>query len=359
MRERRKLRRRRAAGIDNQHARTCLDALIAGIGRIDQSLCSRVVISKHRGEQIGRRDAHSVEQRQCAVAMAQKPQHRQHAIDRIQQLRRQWHTLRRIGLAQRKKIEQQADQRFRIAADMASIGQDLPIELLAQKLGALAQQRRRAQRAKTEFRKRDRSEKTLLAAHPGSKLMLEKILRTRKTAHEATIEGMVGAFEDHRRLREKGEQAANDDPRFPRGILIGHASVAQKIIDERARIGARKRAVGGPQMPQPAEPVQAAFPLWLPRFDLEWQPAMRIDDFTRESEITGIDVRRDGRIGGAYILRRDQQTFWGFCVDQSEDIGRPAQEPTHKHRDPAREAAKETESFPHLRAVQLTLPSLS
>ena len=80
----RELRRRGAAGVDDEHVSPGLDALIAGVGRVGQSLRPRVIIGEHGGEEIGGRDAHSVEQRQRAVAMAQQPQHRQHAVDRIQ-----------------------------------------------------------------------------------------------------------------------------------------------------------------------------------------------------------------------------------------------------------------------------------
>ena len=43
---------------------------------------------------------------------------------------RRRHVARREGLAQRQQVEQQLDQRARIAADMAAVGQHLAAELV-------------------------------------------------------------------------------------------------------------------------------------------------------------------------------------------------------------------------------------
>ena len=163
--------------------------------------------------------------------------------------------MRRIGLAQRQKIEQQADQRIGIAADMAAVRQDLVVELLGQTFGALALECRGAMRTKTEFGERYGCRKPFLAGKPGSELMREEMLHAHEAAHEAAIEGKVRAFEDHRRLRQKGDEPAGDDLRLPCHALVRLAGMAQKIIDEAARVAICKGAVCGAQMRQPTEAI--------------------------------------------------------------------------------------------------------
>ena len=73
-----------AAGVHQQHGRRRLDALVAGMRRVRQRRAARVVIGEHGGEQIGRRRAHAVEQREVAVAVAEEAQHRHHAVDGVE-----------------------------------------------------------------------------------------------------------------------------------------------------------------------------------------------------------------------------------------------------------------------------------
>ena len=68
--------------------------------------------------------------REIAVAVAEEAQHRHHAVDGVVERGGGAHVARREGLAQRQQIEQQFDQRAGIAADMAAVGQDLPLELV-------------------------------------------------------------------------------------------------------------------------------------------------------------------------------------------------------------------------------------
>ena len=55
--------------------------------------------------------------------MAEEAQHRHHAVDRIDQRRRRHEVARGERLAQRQQVEQELDQRARIAADVAAVGQ--------------------------------------------------------------------------------------------------------------------------------------------------------------------------------------------------------------------------------------------
>ena len=128
--------RRRAAGIHQDDGAGGFDALIAGMRRVGDRRAAGVVIGEDGGEQVGRRRPHAVEQREIAVAMPEEAQHRHHAVDGVEQRRRRRDVARREHLAQRQEIEQQLDQRARIAADMAAVGQDLPLELVGSRLVA-------------------------------------------------------------------------------------------------------------------------------------------------------------------------------------------------------------------------------
>ena len=86
---------------------------------------------------------------------------------------------------------------------------------------------------------------------------------------------------------------------------------------------------------------------------------MRIDDLPRKSEIAGIDVRRDTRIGGAYVLRREQEPVRYFGVHHGEAIGGPNKNTAQKSACPDHKAAKQPQPFLYLRTVQLMLLLLS
>ena len=88
---------------------------------------------------VGRGHAHAVEMGERAVAVAEQAHHGQHAVDGAQQ---------RLGgvdlaagehLAKRQEVEQQFHHEARVAAGMAAIGQDLPVELAGQQPACPAQ----------------------------------------------------------------------------------------------------------------------------------------------------------------------------------------------------------------------------
>jgi hypothetical protein len=64
--------------------------------------------------------------------MAEEAQHRHHAVDGVEQRLRRHDVARRKSLAQRQKIEQQFDQRRRIARHMPAVGQDLAAQFVRQ-----------------------------------------------------------------------------------------------------------------------------------------------------------------------------------------------------------------------------------
>src|SRR2546423_15667082 len=62
-------------------------------------------------------------------------------------------------------------------------------------------------------------------------------------------------------------------------------------------------------MPQPGETVQLACPFLARRLGIENAEAVGVNAFAGEDESAGIDVERDGRVGGAQIDRRDQEAL--------------------------------------------------
>ncbi len=129
--------RRQPAGVHQQHGAGGFEPLIAGMRRIGDRIAARVIIGEHGGQQIGRGRAHAVEQGEAAVAMAEEPQHRHHAIDGVEQAGGRGDVARGKHLSQRQQVGQQIDQRLGIAADMAAVGQDLAFEFLHQPFVAL------------------------------------------------------------------------------------------------------------------------------------------------------------------------------------------------------------------------------
>ena len=98
MRLRREGLRRHRPDVDDHHARSGFHPLVAGIRRVAQGLSPRVVIGQDGGDQFRRGQAHAVEQRHRAVAMAKQAQHRHHAIDGVEDRLRHLDAARGIGL---------------------------------------------------------------------------------------------------------------------------------------------------------------------------------------------------------------------------------------------------------------------
>src|ERR1019366_617230 len=291
-----------------------------------------IVIGKYRRKQFGRRDAHAIEQGEGAVAMPEQTQHRHHPVDRVEELRGGLQPARGIGLPQGKQIWKQVEQNLRIAADVAAVGKNLTIDLLRKQFRAFASEVAGAFRAKAEFGERDRGKQARFANEPAGDFTLQEQLSAAEAFHETAIEGAVGAIENHRGLRQKGEHAPRRDLRLPGRNLAWAARQAQKIIDEGAGIGARHGGVGGAQMAQPAKTRERPRPGRRYRLDLERRAAMRVDDLAAQSKIAGINVRREGWIARPYILRGDQKS-----------LGRPPSQPDRRMQGRA-EAAPQSQS---------------
>ena len=107
-------------------------------------------------------ESHAVEQGQRAVAMAQKSQHGDHAVDGVEERLRHRLVARRECVAQWQNVEQEIDQRLGIAPDMAAVGEDLAGHLLRQRVRGALQGRLAEVGAERKFRQRDPGEQTLL-----------------------------------------------------------------------------------------------------------------------------------------------------------------------------------------------------
>ena len=79
------------------------------------------------------------------------------------------------------------------------------------------------------------------------------------------------------------------------------------FVDQRAGIGAGDAGFGGAQVPQPAEAEQRRRPFLGRRRDLERRAGVADHHLAGEDEAAGIDLARAGGVGGAQVLRRDQQ----------------------------------------------------
>ena len=128
--------RRWSAGIHDDDRAGGFEPLIAGMRGVRDRRAACIIVGQDGGEQIGRRRTHAVEQGKMTVAVAEESQHRHHPIHGIEQRRRGQRVARREDLPQRQQVDQNLDQRTRIAADMAAIGQNLPVELFAEPFGS-------------------------------------------------------------------------------------------------------------------------------------------------------------------------------------------------------------------------------
>jgi hypothetical protein len=119
--------------------------------------------------------------------------------------------------------------------------------------------------------------------------------------------------------------------------------------DECAPAGAGRRLIGGAQMAQPAEAAERPLPrrgmvgaLGVAGIDGEGRAPAGVHDAAAEGEIAGGDVCGDGWIGGADVLRRDQEPLRRAGAEprnrpagQRRRTSRPAPCPSGKNREEA------------------------
>ncbi len=298
--------RRRAAGVHDEHAAAGLDAVIARMRRMRQRRAARFVVGEQRQQLIGRRRPHAVEMRERPVGMAEEAQHRHHAVDGVEERLRRRDIARCEQLAQRQELEQQLDHGAGIAADMAAVGKDLPLDLPAQTLGGGFDVARLPGDAERRVGERDGRLHAPDAAMGVADGVAQIAHLAHQAAQEAPVEPHIGVLQHQGRLAEPGDDA----PRQyvgPPCQRVPRALQRDPFVDQRAPIGAGDAGLGGTQMAQPVETEQRRRPFLRRRLHLEHRAAVADDDFAGEGEAAGIDFVGEGRIGGAQVLRRDQE----------------------------------------------------
>ena len=264
--------------------------------------------------------------REGAVAVPEEAHHRHHAVDGVVELRRRRDVARRERLAQRQEIEQQFDQRAGIAADVAAVGQDLALDLGDQLLDRAAHVPRLARPCRAPHRSarsapaaaaRRRAPRSRCGADsgPGASGCAGSGDRTASSA-SCRISGAWLSQEMMRRAMISGLPA----DRMPGALQ------RDPFVDQRARIGAGDAGLGGAQMAQPAEAEQRRRPFVRRRRDLERRAAVADHDLAGEGETAGVDFAGAGAVGGAQILRRDQQPV-GLARDEAPADQRMAAQP--------------------------------
>ena len=276
------------------------------MGRVGDRFAARVVVGEHGREPIARRRTHAVEMREHAVAVAKEPQHRHHAVDRVVEGRGRRHVARREGLAQRQEVEQQLDQRAGVAADMTTVGKDLALQFVGEMPRYRFQQAFLARHAQRGHGERDDAlqARQTIACGCGGAAQVAHV--PGEAAQEATVELRLAVVQEERRLAQPGHDAARHDV-GPPGDGIDRALQHDPFVDQSARIGPRDAGLGGAQVTQPAEAEQRLRPLLRRRHHLERRAAVAGHDLAGEGEAAGVDLARSRRIGGAQILRRDDQ----------------------------------------------------
>ena len=238
------LDRRRLACVHDQHATAGFEALIGGIRRVRQRRTVRLVIGEQREQKFGRRRAHAVEMRERPLGMAEEAQHRHHALDGVEQRLRRRDVARGERLAQRQELNQYLDDRTGIAADMAAVGKDLPLDLAFEPGGGGLDVTGLAGDAECGVAERDRGLHAGDAAVSVAGGMAQIPHLTDQAAHEAPIEAHVRVFQDQRRLAEPGDDAPRQHVGAP-GQRMPSALQRDPFIDQRARIGAGDAGIGG------------------------------------------------------------------------------------------------------------------
>ncbi len=205
--------------------------------------------------------------------MTEEAQHRHHAVDRIQQRRRRRDVARGKGLPQRQQIAQQFDQRAGIARDVSAVGQDLPLQFVGQPRVAVADVARLIGEAQRGVAQRDQDLQPRHAVGDVEHGVAQIADLAGQPAQIAAIEFAVGVAEHQRRLRQQRDHAARQHV----GAALERplaGRIRDPVVDQRARIGAGQRGVGGAQMAQPAEAEQRDFPVFRRRFEIEDRAAV-------------------------------------------------------------------------------------
>ena len=300
--------RRHRSGVHQHDGAAGVDALVAGVGGVVDRRATGIVIGGEGGDLVGVGGAHAVEVREGAVGVAEEAQHRHHAVDGGHQGRRRRQAACRVGLAQRQQVGQELDDHGRIAADVAAVGQDLAAEFLLEPACRLADEAGLVVDRQGKGGDGDGGEELGIALGGVEEPRPQAAHLAHQRTQEAAVEAAIGRFQNERRLGDPGQHALGDDL-AGKGHGRRPRLAADPVGHQRPGVLAGEGVVGGAQMAQPAEAVQIVLPGRRRRRHVEGRAAAGIDDLAGEGEDAGVDVGGDGGVGGADVLRGDDQPF--------------------------------------------------
>ena len=215
---------------------------------------------------------------------------------------------------------------------MAAVDQDLPLQLLGERLvvgGGRALLLGSAQARQVQRRQRRQPR------HPIRRVLVvaaEIADLLGQARHHRVVERPVRAIQHDRGVGEPGDDAPGHDLRPP-GEGGDAAVEGDPVAHQGAGVLARDLVAGGSQMPEPAEAVQRAFPLARRRPDAEGRFGAGERDGAGQPEMPVIDLAREARVRGPEVLRHDQE-----LMQRAAAIA-PAKQPRLQdalQRDPAR-----------------------
>ena len=297
---------RRCRHIGDDERAPSLHARIARVRRGAERRAADVVISEHGGERVGRGRAAAVEAHHGAVAEAEEADHRHGAVDGVGELLRRHAVARHEALPERQEIEQEIDERGRVARDMPAVGHDLTVELLAERLQIAVDHRLLLGDAEPGIDERHERYETRRAVRSVTIARREIAKMRRQRMEEGLVGFRIAGIENHHGVGQPGDDPPPDDLRLP-GEPAHGLMQSQKVADQRLGLLARQLAARGAQMPEPAEAVKLARPAFRRRRDFERRLRVELDQAAGEAEMAVVDLGGEARIGGAQILWRKQE----------------------------------------------------
>ena len=123
---------------------------------------------------------------------------------------------------------------------------------------------------------------------------------------DAVVGGLINVLEQQRCVGDPRNQAASGDQRFPSHARATAVST-NPVENQSDRVIARRVLVCSPQVTQPAKPMQLALPGWAGRLQIEGRSITDEGCRPAKPEMAILDLTGKAWIGGAKLLRDDQQ----------------------------------------------------
>src|SRR5262245_5849786 len=298
--------RRRRADVADEQRRAAFEPRICGVRCIAHRRAFDVVIGEHGGERVGRGGARAVETRQRAVAGPEEAEHRHDALDRVGQLLRRRPIARHETLLERQQVEQKLDERFGVPRDMAAVGKDLALELLAQRPRVSVDHGLLFGDAQPGIDERHQRNE---AGHAVRRIAIAR-REIAELRGERPEEGFVGlrlaGIEHEHRVRQPGDDPATHDLRLP-GKTGQRTLGRDEIVDENLGLLARELAAGGAEMSEPTEAMEFARPPFGWWIDLERRLRVDLGEFAGKAEMAVVKLGGKAWVSRPELLRGEQQ----------------------------------------------------